>query len=65
MTEKEELREAVARIVDPKAWTKFEQMKLRSNWQDWPHYRVRWCGASLAKADAILALVERELEKQP
>lgn len=51
----EATREGIARIVDPKAWAKFEQIKLRSNWQDWPHYQVRWCGPSLAKADQIIA----------
>jgi hypothetical protein len=48
-------REAVARIIDPEAWAKFERAKITSNWQDWPHLNRRWCSDSLAKADAILA----------
>lgn len=46
-------RERLARIIDPNSWTRFENRKRESNWQDWPHLQRRYCAPSLAKADLI------------
>lgn len=60
-------REAVARIIDPKAWSSIEDIAAHQAaggawskyWADRSALAVRERDASLAKADAILALTRR------
>jgi hypothetical protein len=78
MGESRDEREAVARIVDPKAWDEHKDLLRRAkHWRDAGHASgdtlARTYGAnaesvitdSLAKADAIIALLDPQTKEQP